>query len=298
MPCLPMATRLGVACLCLALAQGALAVDVPACRDANNTDPFCVSLRTRCKQDMKSDPNCQLLEPQPPAALPGPTPTPLALFSDDVRRAIDDCIATMKCGPSLKTFETAKPEHYQWIRNWCSARGLERRAARTEIEKEVCDAIGSNQAEQVSIYALADLLQEVNPASCSAFGLTIPLFAIRYSGNGNSVVGPIEAGLGGGYYHALTCKRNFSFGAEFFGWSQGLDPSGTFQVGMAAGVQIVAYKYFQFGLAVGYDLYRKGPNIPTNGLLSGKNLGLPSLSTLLTFTISGSDTQAGPGKSP
>jgi hypothetical protein len=223
-----------------------------------------------------------------PKAIPTGTPTPVV--AEDVKRAIRECKATMACGPDLAGFRKAKPDEYRWLDTWCKARqGARSRSAR---EKQVCAAAAAAGTE-VSIFQLAELADEVEPASCSGFGLTVPLFAVRYVDGGSTVAAPIEAGLGAGYYSAWTCSTRFSVGHEVFGWSQGLDPSGNFQIGVAAGVQVVAFKYFQFGLALGYDLYRKGADISTNGLLSGRNLGKPSLTTLVTFTISGTDAQPG-----
>ena len=43
---------------------------------------------------------------------------------------------------------------------------------------------------------------------------------------------------------------------EFFGFSEGLDPSKTFQLGVGAGLGLTAFGKFQFGISLGYDLIR------------------------------------------
>jgi hypothetical protein len=80
-----------------------------------------------------------------------------------------------------------------------------------------------------------------------------------------------------------------------------LDPSGLFHVGIAAGVQVVAYKYFQFGLDVGYDIYRRQPGQPSatgdalvekTGLLAGA-FHKSDWSALITFSVVGASSSAG-----
>ncbi len=101
----------------------------------------------------------------------------------------------------------------------------------------------------------------------------VPLYSIRYVGGETVPSGPVKADLGGGYYWGLHCKKPFSFGPEVFGYSKGLDPSGLMQVAVAGGLQVVAYTYFQFGLAVGYDVYRREAGASANGLLAGQGSG-------------------------
>jgi hypothetical protein len=280
-------------CSCVLWAATAFAQVPEKCTDPTNTDQVCLSLRSDCKKDLNSHPECANLTAARAKAMQLPQPGPL-LFSDDVRKTIDDCKATLACGANLSEFEDKKKDQYLWIKTWCNSRKSVKN--RSDDEKVVCDGTKDNgKPEDVSIFTLANLADAIDPASCSGFGLSIPLFAIRYAG-GTSVVGPVKAGLGGGYYYGAYCQRDFSVGPEVFGWSQGLDPSGDFQIGVAGGVQFVAYKYFQFGAALGYDLYRQGTGISTDGLFSGKNLGKPSLTTLLTFTITNTAAESNSAK--
>jgi hypothetical protein len=114
---------------------------------------------------------------------------------------------------------------------------------------------------------------------CHGFGLLTPLFGVSSRGvdrtNPNRrdelrLTGPIESGIGGGYYRAFgysdddpvtsrtrTCNENVIIDWEVFGFSEGLNPSSTFQFGVGAGIGMTAWGKFQFGVALGYDLIRR-----------------------------------------
>jgi len=115
--------------------------------------------------------------------------------------------------------------------------------------------------------AVAELAPD--PAKCSGFGLLTPLFGVSNRGadptNPNHrdalrVTGPVQSGIGGGYYRAVsdaTCRPGeWMLNWEFFGFSEGLDPSKTFQLGIGAGLGLTAFDKFQFGISLGYDLIR------------------------------------------
>jgi hypothetical protein len=75
------------------------------------------------------------------------------------------------------------------------------------------------------------------------------------------ITGPVQSGLGGGYYSDLYgCKDKqhpmWMLSWEIFGFSEGLDPSKTFHVGFGAGFALTAFGKFQFGIDLGYDLVR------------------------------------------
>ncbi|MEQ1736608.1 MAG: hypothetical protein ABL886_09440 [Rhodoglobus sp.] len=106
---------------------------------------------------------------------------------------------------------------------------------------------------------------------CRGFSLLTPLFGVsgrRPSAidpnkrNRLRVTGPVESGVGGGYYRAFsteTCSKRDKWIAhwEVFAFSEGLNPATTFHVGLGGGVGITAVGRFQFGLALGYDLIRR-----------------------------------------
>ena len=140
----------------------------------------------------------------------------------------------------------------------------------------------------------------VGDPSCGGFGITIPLFSVRYHENGDAYVnGPVKAGLGGGYFWGrCDSARTWTHGPEVFAYTEGLDPTGMFQIGLAAGYQVAAFGKFQFGLAAGYDLIRQQTGTGTNGLLAAKRMGQESLSFLITFSVSGGVATAEPEKKP
>ncbi|HET9623431.1 MAG TPA: hypothetical protein VFP84_18790 [Kofleriaceae bacterium] len=77
------------------------------------------------------------------------------------------------------------------------------------------------------------------------------------------MTGPVESGIGGGYYQSLSpaakwsCNPDAIIDWEVFGFSEGLNPSTTFQLGVGAGLGITVWSKFQFGIALGYDLIRR-----------------------------------------
>lgn len=104
---------------------------------------------------------------------------------------------------------------------------------------------------------------------CSGFGLLTPLFGVSNRGadpanpnhrNVLRVTGPVQSGIGGGYYRTVsedTCVPGvWMLNWEVFGFSEGLDPSKTFQLGLGAGLGLTVFDRFQFGIALGYDLIR------------------------------------------
>lgn len=123
-------------------------------------------------------------------------------------------------------------------------------------------------------------------ASCNDFDLLTPLYGVSNRrpdpGNPNHrdslrVTGPVASGIGAGYYHTLhgldTCKAKWSIDWEVFGFSEGLDTSSTFQVGVGGGLALTVFGKFQFGLAVGYDLIRL-EHLETNGVKRSYSNGL------------------------
>jgi hypothetical protein len=124
---------------------------------------------------------------------------------------------------------------------------------------------------------------------CGGFGFTLPLVSIRRSGDEYEVTGPVSAGIGAGYYYALSCRRHWTWGAEAFAFSAGLDPSKTLHVGVASGLAITAFTHFNFGLAVGYDLFRhrqlEDGTFRSSGLLTGRSVDKGDFTWLLTFGL-------------
>jgi hypothetical protein len=140
--------------------------------------------------------------------------------------------------------------------------------------KAVQDAAAAKKA-----IALAEPAQVIARKKCHGFGLLTPLFGVSSRGvdrtNQNRrdelrLTGPIESGIGGGYYrsfgfsadeaidsHTRTCNENVLVNWEVFGFSEGLNPSSTFQVGVGGGLGMTAWGKFQFGIALGYDLIRR-----------------------------------------
>lgn len=110
---------------------------------------------------------------------------------------------------------------------------------------------------------------EPDPKQCRGFGLLAPLFGVSNRGpdpgnpnhrNALRVTGPVASGIGGGYYRAVsdsTCERGvWMLNWEFFGFSEGLDPSKTFQLGLGAGLGLTVFDRFQFGISLGFYLIR------------------------------------------
>lgn len=221
----------------------------------------------------------------------------------DVVDGINGCKSSMTC-PTLLELKNNHDEVFMWIANWCRAeKGPKSSDANMNAVCKASVSGSDTQLGEVSILQVADLAANANPPQCSGFGLVLPLYSIRYGNGGSDVKGPVAAGLGGGYYWVPQglCRESFSTGPELFGYSEGLDPSGLFHVGIAAGVQVVAYKYFQFGLDVGYDIYRRQPGqtsatgdalVEKTGLLAGA-FHKSDWSALITFSVVGASSSAG-----
>jgi hypothetical protein len=153
----------------------------------------------------------------------------------------------------------------------------------------------------------------VDDGSCAGWGLTAPLFGISNRGvdsngarNQVLITGPIQAGVGGGYFSAFNknCKT-LAVGWEAFAYSEGLNPADTFQLGVAGGISLNVWKQFSFGLAVGMDMIRRQTvtsNMLTNTYLNGVLIGndgnfarhdiLNNFTWLITFNIIGAAGQA------
>lgn len=125
-----------------------------------------------------------------------------------------------------------------------------------------------------------------DPSSCSDFALLAPLFGLSDRGpdpiNPNHrdslrVTGPVASGIGGGYYHSIdgvtTCNKTWALDWEVFGFSEGLDPAKTFQIGVGGGLALTVFGKFQFGLALGYDLIRL-EHFETGGVMRDYSNGL------------------------
>jgi hypothetical protein len=150
----------------------------------------------------------------------------------------------------------------------------------------------------------------VEVETCKGWGLTTPLFGVsnRDFADADSVVrdtvlvqGPIQSGLGGGYFSSFVSDREcktFALGWEAFAFSEGLNPGDKFQVGAAAGLSLNVWGKFSFGLALGVDLMRRekytragGDIFVNNGLLIlndgefGKDPLLNNLTVMITFNI-------------
>lgn len=210
--------------------------------------------------------------------------------ASEVAKQISECAEDMTC-PLLADFRLKHESAFAWLRAWCQARTAQLPAPKRETpEMHVCAAAMAEQdveaaTKKVSVFELVEVAPVIAKPSCSGFGLVVPLYSVRHAGKETVASGPVKAGLGGGYYWGLVCKRSFSFGPEVFGYSEGLDPSGLLHFGVGGGLQMAAFTYFQFGLALGYDLYRRDTGVPPNGLLSGQGLGKASVSWLITFSI-------------
>ena len=166
-----------------------------------------------------------------------------------------------------------------------------------------------------------------SPQGCKGWGLTTPLFGISNRDFNNTtetrrtellVTGPIQSGLGGGYFKAVQggpkCE-DFAFGWELFGLSEGLNPADKFQIGVGAGLSLHVWGKFSFGLALGVDLIRRekytrgGMDVFINNGVLIFNDGnydrrdwLNNLTLLITFNVSdnkskgeGSGSTAGGG---
>jgi hypothetical protein len=124
----------------------------------------------------------------------------------------------------------------------------------------------------------------IAPDECHGWGLLTPLYGVSNRGPSRidpnkrdelRLTGPVASGIGGGYYRPLNgaCSNDRMWTAEFFGFSEGLDPSKTFQLGIGAGIGLTVFGKFQFGVAVGYDLVRH-ENIESGGVARTYDNGL------------------------
>ncbi len=235
----------------------------------------------------------QQAQPEPPRLVPPKPPTIASTTRSalEVATLISECAEDMTC-PLLFDFKTKHDRAFAWLKAWCLARvGAKDRAA---PETRVCDAAIADveaRTKGVTVFDLVEVAKVISPPTCSGFGLVVPLYSIRHVGRETVPSGPVKAGLGGGYYWGLLCKKSFSFGPEIFGYSEGLDPSGLMHLAVAGGLQLVAFTYFQFGLAVGYDVYRRDAGASANGLLAGQGLGKASVSWLITFSVFPQETK-------
>jgi hypothetical protein len=222
-----------------------------------------------------------------------------------------------QCG-TLEDLAAKDPSDVIVIKNWCKAHTLLPKFKATEDDKAVCSAVDAMVVSQDAAgkpvltkteggrtvsFIIAEKVfdkQVVQSPDCSGWGLTVGVFSIRYD-TAHVIKGPIAAGLGGGYYKSLVCHHDWTFGFEGFGYSEGLDPGGLFHLGMGAGLDLVAFNKFSFGLAAAYDLYRhQAADMATNtvevtqGLFDGDIFNKKAAASLLvTFSV----TQGTEGKS-
>lgn len=131
---------------------------------------------------------------------------------------------------------------------------------------------GQVKAAGVEVEKSSNVNVDAERNQCHGFGLLTPLFGVSSRGvdrtNPNRrdelrITGPVESGIGGGYYRALgpdnsaACTHDVIIDGEVFGFSEGLNPSTTFQIGVGAGIGVTAWGKFQFGISLGYDLIRR-----------------------------------------
>ncbi len=241
-------------------------------------------------------PGAQQQQPQqeePPKLAPTRPPTIASTTRSalEVATLISECAEDMTC-PLLSDFKVKHDRAFAWLKAWCLARAGVK--APSAAESKVCSAAIADVdagTKKVTVFDLVEVAKVISPPTCSGFGLVVPLYSVRHVGRETVPSGPVKAGLGGGYYWGLLCRSSFSFGPEVFGYSEGLDPSGLMHVGVAGGLQLVAFTYFQFGLAVGYDVYRRDAGASANGLLAGQGLGKASVSWLITFSVFPQETK-------
>lgn len=157
------------------------------------------------------------------------------------------------------------------------------------------------QLSAVTVFDLVAFAPYVWRVTCGSWGVTLPLYSARYADRGMVASGPVQSGLGAGYYNATprswwnlglgSCSPQFSSGMEYFAFSQGLDPGSVFQIGLAVGPTIAVWNHFQLGIAFGYDLIRVQNGGITNGLLPLRYPLKESFTWLLTFSLSQPATQ-------
>lgn len=125
---------------------------------------------------------------------------------------------------------------------------------------------------------------------CGGFGLLMPLVSARRGAERTyHVSGPVEAGIGGGYYWDIVCDNNWSLGPDLFGFSEGLNPAQKFHIAVGAGLSLSAFKYFHFGFGLGYDLFRYRADVKVaDGLFANPNK--TNFTLLFSFNVMGAES--------
>jgi hypothetical protein len=226
--------------------------------------------------------------------VPTDGPIPVAAAPDTLMKALEDCIKSRTC-TSLETFmaDESNANAVFELRTLCRERaGLSSRGSPSV--RTVCAALihpRSSPPAHVDKVTLSLFHHRMKkPAfDCGGFGFALPLVSLRRSGDEYEVTGPVSAGVGAGYYYAFACQRHWTWGPELFAFSEGLDPSKTLHVGVAGGLAITAFAHFNFGLALGYDLFRhrnlEDGTIRSTGLLTGRAVDKGDFTWLITFGI-------------
>lgn len=278
---------------------------------ANQGEKACVALRQQCDEAKKATPGktpaaCRQAAGPAGAVAPKPKPVPNPrAFPEALDVDVAACRQDARC-VLLSDFRAGYGNGFRLLSAWCLTRALEhdtggfdargRRAAGL-----VCGAIAGTTDDETkalsgvpaSYLFLLQAAANEEQLECSGFALTVPFVRLRYPVKDQSQVsGPVAAGLGGGYYWARKCRRDWSWGLDAFGYSEGIDVTNDrVQFGVAAGVGLVVYEQFRLGFDLGYDLYRQEPDasgaIVRNGLFAYKELGRPSLGYLFTLSFQG-----------
>lgn len=166
-------------------------------------------------------------------------------------------------------------------------------AARTALEAaRSADEASARELKRVDRYELLRFQDTLSRPiySCGGWGIVLPLFSARKpTGAAWDVKGPVTSGVGGGYYFDWTCDADSSLGISLFGYSEGLDPGEKLHFAVGASVSITAFKYFGFGVGLGYDLFRFTPAIDgaparTTGLFPD-GYRQDNVSLLFTFSL-------------
>lgn len=288
-------------------ANDACAPIIAACRGSEN--PKCVEFRNNLIKQADVSTAAALNAGSPPLA-GGALKVSGRTLPTAVATELDKCTPTNQCN-NLYDFKKKAPVEYGQLQIWCRARLAfdfdVPRAFQPKSVKKACQAVRSDREDKLVGISSTDiqlLLEDADKAfyTCNGFGFTVPLFSLRRGlaedrdGGGEARVrGPIESGVGAGYYWALDCHPEWTWGIQGYGFTEGLDPSGKFQVGLGAGVGLTAFKYFRFGLGVGYDLFRQSQaedgTLLRNGLLIGKYAGRQSLTWHITFGLQSVESQ-------
>jgi hypothetical protein len=157
-------------------------------------------------------------------------------------------------------------------------------------------AAGKDLTPQAFV-ALAKSHEKFLVEYCGGWGVTAPLALVRVGALGSEkrvdVSAPISAGLGAGYFFARRCLTTAALGASVVAFSQGLDPSKTFQFGLSLQFTAKVYKMMNLSLGVGYDLIRivnardadGNEQQSYNGLFTWSHLGRPSISYMIGFSV-------------